>query len=791
MNLQRMIRLLHITTLSFLMAVSSAVLWAGATPAQAVRGGGPVVNGKWGFVAKVSVGEAHGCTGALVSPQWVITTTTCFASPGQPVKSGAPTVATTVTVGRTDLSDTGGRVLPVEWIHPHRDRDVVLVRLALRVLDVAPVAISSTVPAAGDALQVAGFGRTDEEWAPSRLHGAPVTAGTVDTASFGWTGADGGDVSACQGDSGAPVFRPDETRPELVGLSSGAGQGGCLGAAADGPRGADAVRVDDLASWIGLVAAEPTTSFRTSGSSSTGLGGYDLKDARDQVVAFDYEHSGKLDHLLFYRPGTGMVSIVKRNAAEGTYVPVFSTAGGGLGGHDLKSPADRITAFDYDHSGKLDHLVLYRPATGMVHILKHGSGTTFTPVYSSTGTGIGGYDLKSGADQIIAIDHGSTGKLDHLLLYRPGGHTAWILEHGAGNSFKAVFRSSIGIGDFDLMNAADRIIAFDYGHSGKSDHLVAYRPGAGMVSILKRGTDGSHVPVYSTADGGLGGYNLKSTADQIIAFDYEDTGKLDHLLLYRPGGQTAWVLKHGAGNTFGAVFHSSTGIGGYDLKSTRDRIIAFDLRSSGGQGHLLLYRPLDGIAWFVGRAYPNAVPAWETVWPVIAPDSIVENFTYPAHFRHEFAGTSGQDDWGTEQAEAKHFQLLSGNGGLIWVSCTASPENGVGVIKVFPGLLNGQTEVGEPHLGVTAVCFKVVATGGYVKLRIPNVYEVQGDSRSPGAGHDVDATVVNVASGVERTKRVERDESEQFGRTDVTCDENHPDYPDNCRETLLELRVVN
>ncbi|GAA3720178.1 hypothetical protein GCM10022224_102620 [Nonomuraea antimicrobica] len=656
------------------MVVSSAVLWAGATPTQAVKGASPVADGTWGFVAKVNVGETHGCTGALVSPQWVLTAASCFASQGQSVTSGAPKTATTVTVGRADLSGSGGRVLPVEWIHPHRDRDVVLVKLSLRAVGSTPVTVGSTVPGAGDALQVAGYGRTAEEWAPNRLHAAPVVAGAVAAGSFGWTGANGSDVSACQGDAGAPVLRTSGSRAELVGLSSGAGQGGCLGAADDGPRGGDAVRVDDLASWIRTVAVEPTTSFIQYGSSLSGIGGYDLDDNRDQVVAFDYEHSGKLDHLLLYRPGTGMA-----------------------------------------------------------RILKHSGGGTFTPVYASADGGIGGYNLKDARDRIIAFDYTSSGKPDHLVLYRPGGQTAWVLEHGAGNTFKAVFNSAAGIG----------------------------------------------------------GYDLKSTADQIIAFDYEHSGKLDHLLLYRPGGKTAWILQHGVGNSFTAVFHSSTGIGGYDLEMAKDRIIAFDYRSTGGQSHLFLYRPGDQITYFAGRALPPVRVVPVTVSPVIGPDSIVERFVYPVNFPHEFAGTSGQDDWGTDEAEAQNFELISGNGGIIWVSCTASPESGVGVIKVFPGLLNGQTEIGEPHLGVTAVCFKVLGSEGWVKLRIPNVYEVQGDSRSPGVGHDVDATVVNVSSGAERTKRVERDESEQFGRTDTTCEESHQDYPANCQETLLELRVVS
>ena len=64
-----------------------------------------------------------------------------------------------------------------------------------------------------------------------------------------------------------------------------------------------------------------------------------------------------------------------------------------IGGYDLLSATDQAFAFDYDGSGKLDHLVLYRPGAGIIYILKN-SGGQFSPVYAS-GTGIGGYDLKS------------------------------------------------------------------------------------------------------------------------------------------------------------------------------------------------------------------------------------------------------------------------------------------------------------------------------------------------------------------------------------------------------------
>ena len=69
--------------------------------------------------------------------------------------------------------------------------------------------------------------------------------------------------------------------------------------------------------------------------------------------------------------------------------------GGGIGGYDLKSPDDLAFAFDYDKTGKSDHVALYRPGTGTIWILANNGGV-FSPVYAQgdPGGGIGGYDLK-------------------------------------------------------------------------------------------------------------------------------------------------------------------------------------------------------------------------------------------------------------------------------------------------------------------------------------------------------------------------------------------------------------
>ncbi|GLA16877.1 hypothetical protein AnigIFM62618_003981 [Aspergillus niger] len=283
------------------------------------------------------------------------------------------------------------------------------------------------------------------------------------------------------------------------------------------------------------------------GDTGSGIGGYDLRSLADEVFVFDFDHSGKLDHLVLYRPGTGTIWILKNG--HGHFTPVYHEGdpGRGIGGYDLKSTADRIFAFDYDHSGKLDHLVLYRPGTGTIWILKNDHGH-FTPVYheGDPGRGIGGYDLKSTADRIFAFDYDHSGKLDHLVLYRPGTGTIWILKNDHGH-FTPVYHEGDpgrGIGGYDLKSTADRIFAFDYDHSGKLDHLVLYRPGTGTIWILKN-RNNQFIPVYQEGDPGrgIGGYDLRSKADKAFAYDYRGRKESDHISLYRPGTGTIWILK--------------------------------------------------------------------------------------------------------------------------------------------------------------------------------------------------------------------------------------------------------
>ena len=347
------------------------------------------------------------------------------------------------------------------------------------------------------------------------------------------------------------------------------------------------------------------TPIYRQGSPGSGIGCYDLKMVTDRVFEFDYLHSGRADHLVLYRPGTGTIWILRNDS--GDFSPVYrqGSPGAGIGGYDLKSLEDRVFAFDYEHSGKLDYLVLYRPESGTIWILRNNNGE-FTPIYQqgTPGDGIGGYDLRSLDDKIFAFDYEHSGKLDHLVLYRPGSGRIFIIGQHHGQ-FKPVYQQvSSGIGGYDLKSRSDRAFAFDYSHTGKLDHIVLYRHSAEVLYIL-RNTDGLFTSIYcqNETSGGVGGSRLGSVPRHVFPYDYEGSGKADHLVLYWPGTGVILILKH-CNDCFTPVYGQGEfghGIGGYDLKSSNDRIFPFAYFPKGSASQLCLYRPGTGTFWILRR----------------------------------------------------------------------------------------------------------------------------------------------------------------------------------------------
>lgn len=385
-----------------------------------------------------------------------------------------------------------------------------------------------------------------------------------------------------------------------------------------------------------MIDTEQILNSTTDVSGQSGIGGYNTISNLDLMFAFDYKSVGKMDHVVVYRPGSGICWILENQNQDPTkqtavYQPVYNTGdpangvnGHGIGGYDLADVNDRMFAFDLEGSGKLDDLVLYRPGPspweGICWILQNNATNpgSFSVAFTSTapGQGIGGYNLASTADRMFAFDLEGTGKLDDLVCYRPGEGICFLLQNSGSTpvSFSAAYTSPVkdgtpqGIGGYALNSPYDRMFAFDYDGSGKPDDLACYRPGSGTFWVLQNQltSPASFVlPYPPPPPEGIGGYDLMSTADQVFAFDYEGNGNLDDLVLFRPGQGTIWVLQNtGAAPptppTFTRAFQEtgepplSAGIAGFDLFGTVDQGTTIDFSGVGRMDYLLFFRPGTG-----------------------------------------------------------------------------------------------------------------------------------------------------------------------------------------------------
>ncbi|MFJ9947544.1 trypsin-like serine protease [Kitasatospora sp. NPDC091207] len=237
---------------SLLTTTTAGLLILGTVPAGAVAGD-PVADGGYSFSAKLDIGEGkRSCSAALINPTWLITAASCFAAdPANPstVTAGRPADKTVATVGRADLGGTAGKSVEVVDLKPRADRDLVLARLASPVFGVTPVALATAAPAVGDTLRATGYGRTGDEWVPTRLHSAAVTVKSAAATTVTIAPKAPATGAICKGDTGGPTFKENGTTAVLAGVHSLSWQGGCFGST---ETRTDAVetRVDDIRQWI-------------------------------------------------------------------------------------------------------------------------------------------------------------------------------------------------------------------------------------------------------------------------------------------------------------------------------------------------------------------------------------------------------------------------------------------------------------------------------------------------------------------------------------------------------------
>lgn len=239
-------RIAVVITAPMLVAVFLATAMAAAPVAESLVGDS-ATEGEQPYAVRLEIG-AHdrACSGALVEELWVLTAASCFV--GDPAQyatlaPGAPALVTRAIVGRTDLTSTAGAVRNVVELVPMTGRDLTLARLSSPVTNVEPISLRHDPADIGDTVEVSGYGRTADEWAPLRLHRESFTVAGRTAKELQIDGQGGGAV--CMGDGGGPVVGTGVYGDVLVAIASRSWQGGCFGSA-ETRTAAVATRVDEV-----------------------------------------------------------------------------------------------------------------------------------------------------------------------------------------------------------------------------------------------------------------------------------------------------------------------------------------------------------------------------------------------------------------------------------------------------------------------------------------------------------------------------------------------------------------
>lgn len=153
-----------------------------------------------------------------------------------------------------------------------------------------------------------------------------------------------------------------------------------------------------------------------------------------------------------------------------------------------------------------------------------------------------------------------------------------------------------------------------------------------------------------------------------------------------------------------------------------------------------LYRTLLTAALATGAVSAGVLVA-QANEPQDTPPPVVEDFSYPGRAQIE---------------AADNVKLVGGDGHILYADCNQPPSGPVGLIEVY----SSDITVGKDEDG--RVCFRVTGNTGFLTLALPDVFEIRGDGRAPGAGHKGKAEVVG-QSGQQKTVELNPNGSARVG----------------------------
>ncbi|MFD8194202.1 FG-GAP-like repeat-containing protein [Streptomyces wuyuanensis] len=483
-------RLVSLTTV-----LAAAPLVLTALPAHAVTG--PAApDDAYAFAAKVEIGEGdtkRACSGALIDTRWVLTAASCFSGGLAELAPGKPAEKTVATIGRVDLTAaTGGHVSEIVDLVPRVGRDLVMARLAQPATGISPVKISTAPATRGDTVTVAGYGRTKDEWSPLGLHTATFTVDSVTGSDANIAGKTASD-SICKGDTGAPLLRVSNGKPELVAVASRSGQGGCFGTdTAQTSTDAVAARADNINLGNRLSAGQQLLPGDSLSSAAARL---TMQSDGNLVIA---SNAGKT----LWSTGTG---------GNPGATAKFDTSGNLI----VRNAADTVTLWESKTTAAGGHVALQDRGNLVIHNAQNQSLWSSNTVVRNDINGDGRSDVGAWYDFSAGTDA-----------------TYTFFGQGDNGALSAPFKSyAAPVGEWDAKHM--KFVSGDYNGDGRSD--MAMLRGYGDTSVkafvaLGKTDGGFTTPVQAWSSPAGGPFHISYMTPQ--AGDFNGDGRDDMAVWY-------------------------------------------------------------------------------------------------------------------------------------------------------------------------------------------------------------------------------------------------------------------